>query len=266
MKVAIIGGGNLGSAFGAGLLQGRVVAPPNLLVVETKAEQRTKLELSLCCSTTNTVKLVDSYDVLMLAVKPQDMQGMCETLVPHLRPDQLVISPMAGVKLQTLRDNLKQHQLLVRCMPNLPAKIGQGMTAYIPAPGFNPFQIATTERILGAVGSVLRVQDELLIDAATAISGSGPAYVFYLVEHMLQAATELGFSKDEATELIGRTFIGAIELWLADGTAPADLRKMVASKGGTTEAAFSIFEKGALGDVLSQGIKRAFQRAQELSK
>ena len=158
------------------------------------------------------------------------------------------------------------HQALVRVMPNIPAQVGEGMNVYYAEPGVTPVQLAAVEALLKASGEAMAVRSEDAIDAATAVSGSGPAYVFYMAEHWMKQAESLGFTAEEAARLVQQTLLGATVLWKEVKLPVATLRQQVTSKGGTTAAALESFENRAVGASLREGIEKAYRRAKELAK
>jgi pyrroline-5-carboxylate reductase len=265
MKYAFIGGGNMGRAMAAALLQRKVCAAPELLVVEPDAANRERLRPLGVTLSESADGRVSAAAVLVLCVKPQQAPDVMRALRPLLRPEQTVLSIMAGVSLGKLREGLG-HSALVRAMPNTPAQIGLGMTAYCADPSVKQDGLSRVEALLNACGETVQVESEDAIDAATAVSGSGPAYVFFLAEHWTAAARRLGFTAEQATRLVQQTLLGATELWKQQGIPAAALREQVTSKGGTTAAALEIFEQRKLGEGLEEGIERAYRRAKELSQ
>lgn len=266
MKLAFIGGGAMGFALARAALARKLIGPQELLVIDRdeKQCQRAKAELGALTALTVDASLRE-YDLVVLAVKPQDAFSACHPLQGLLQERQLLISIMAGITREQLKNLLSGHAKIVRAMPNLPAQVSCGMTVFCPSSELTPEDLQNSENLFSAVGAALRVDDEALLDAATAVSGSGPGYVFYFVEHMITAAQRLGFSPAEAQLLVSQTLRGALELWRSSGKTPAELRGMVTSKGGTTYAALEVFASGRLGEVLEQGILRATERSRELS-
>ena len=264
MDFAFIGGGNMGRAMAQALVERNVCPPQRVLVVEPDAACRERLApLNFQLSALPDARVGEAA-VVVFAVKPQSAPEAFQTVRPLLRPGQAVLSIMAGVALATLREGLG-HEALVRAMPNTPAQIGLGMNVYYPAKSIDAEQLQRVEALLKACGETVQVDSEDAIDAATAISGSGPAYVFFIAEHWIAAARELGFSEEDATLLVQQTLLGATELWKRQGVPAATLREQVTSKGGTTAAALEAFNDGALGDTFKQGVERAYARAKELS-
>jgi len=229
-----VGGGNMGYALAAALIRRKVCAPQDITVADPIDAIRKRAAV-LGCLVTERPTHSDGR-VVVLAVKPQQAQEAMQALTGSLKPDQVVVSIMAGVRLATIQAAMK-HQAIVRVMPNTPAQIGLGMNAYYADPVVTAKQLEPVHAMLSASGEALLVASEDLIDAATAVSGSGPAYVFYLAEHWMRAAEALGFSPTQATALVRQTLRGATELWQSSGISAKQLREQVTSKGGTTAAA-----------------------------
>ena len=204
-------------------------------------------------------------DVVILAVKPQDFSALAASLAPLLKPGQVVLSIMAGITMERIRQQLR-HDLVVIAMPNLAAKIGMGMTAFTALSEVDRHHLHLAETLLDTTGRSIYLEEERLLDAVTAISGSGPAYFFFIVQQMVQAATQLGMEESTAMVLVKQTMLGSYHLLNQSTEGPDELIRSVSSKGGTTEAAFQVFENGNLGKVLQDGIIRAEARAGELSQ
>lgn len=265
MKIAVIGGGNMGAAFVRAFLEKRVVRPADVLIIEQQDLRRKTLAKEFGCKSAPKLDgMLGNYDLLLVAVKPQDFRALSLELKSRLKPKHLVLSIMAGVTLTSMRSLLGGHRKLVRCMPNLPVQIGMGMSVICAGAGVSRREVELVKELFDSAGSCIQVKQESLLDAATAVSGSGPAYVFYIIEHMLKAARELGFSSDEADLLVSQTFLGSLALWSSSESNAQELRSQVTSKGGTTEAALKRFESGHLGKTLIEGVKRACERCSEL--
>lgn len=264
LDYAIIGVGNMGHALAAALVERRVCPPERLLGVDPDAAARERLGALGCETAATLIPRVGEARVVLLAVKPQSAAEVLPAVGGHLRAGQTVLSIMAGVPLEALQRGLG-HPAVVRAMPNTPAQIGRGMTVYCPAEGVDAAVLAHVEALFRACGEVVRVDDEDLIDAATAVSGSGPAYVFYLAEHWIHAARELGFDEAQAVRMVQQTLLGATELWRSKSAAPRTLRERVTSRGGTTEAALDVFQDASVGTGFEHGVLRAYARAKELS-
>lgn len=279
MNITFIGGGNMASAIIGGLQRkdAREFAPKNLHIVEIDPDTRAKLEQKFgveCFSEAS--KAVRDDDVIVLAVKPQHLRDAARELREKgwpggLSPDpgNLVISIAAGVRLIDLSRWLGGHARLIRAMPNTPALIGEGITALYPLPRHvTETDMQQAELILGAVGQTVWVRDEKegddLMNAVTAVSGSGPAYVFLFIEAIEQAAVELKLSRETARKLVMQTFIGAARLAAESRDPVAVLRERVTSKGGTTEAALRSMAGDHVKEAIIRAIKAAHERAREL--
>lgn len=263
MKYAFIGGGNMGRAMASALISSGVCAAKDVLVIDPDATCREACAELGCVVADMAAAAVREAPVVVLAVKPQTSQEAFAQLRDLLEPQQLVVSIMAGITMAAMRAGLN-HENLVRVMPNTPAQVGKGMSVYYAAPGVALGQLSAVETLFNACGESLAVHSEDAIDAATAVSGSGPAYVFYVAEHWMRAAQQLGFSAEDAAKLVQQTLLGATALWKAGQVPVSKLREQVTSKGGTTAAALESFESRSVGAGLSAGIERAYQRAKEL--
>ena len=265
MEYVFIGGGNMGRALAAALIGKGVCLPEAILVVDPDPEARERGS-ALGCEVAEVIDdQVGEAPTVLLAVKPQSAPGMYGQLKEFLRPEQVLVSIMAGITLEGIRAGLG-HDALVRVMPNTPSQVGLGMSVYFASPTVKEAQLEAVEALFQASGETLAVSSEDAIDAATAVSGSGPAYVFYMAEHWLQAAVELGFTPEAAEQLVQQTLIGATALWREQRVPPGTLRQQVTSKGGTTAAALEHFGEKNLGDLFREGIHMAYQRAKELGK
>jgi pyrroline-5-carboxylate reductase len=263
MKITFIGGGNMASAMIGGLLaQGWSSA--DLLVVEIAAEARERLEREFAVKTwaapdTSAV----AADCIVLAVKPQQMRETAREL-RALLASQVVVTIAAGIRLADLGRWLDGYARLVRVMPNTPALVRAGVSALYAPAGVSAEERSRAEAILGAVGSTVWVEREDLLDAITAVSGSGPAYVFYFIEALADAGRELGLDAAAARLLALDTFHGAAALARRSDDPPALLRARVTSKGGTTEAALRVLEERSVRERIIEAIKRAAARSREM--
>jgi len=263
MKVCFVGGGNMASALIGGLLKSGVVAR-NLSVVEVEAAQRQRLETRFGIATFDDVRpAVAGSDCVVLAVKPQQVHAVAQSLGPALT-GQLVLTIAAGIRTVDLGRWLRGYARLARAMPNTPALVGQGVAGLYAGPALEAADRALVERILGAVGSVIWVDSEALVDAVTAVSGSGPAYVFLLIEALEAAALDIGFDAVQARQLALATFAGASTLAATDSEPPAMLRARVTSRGGTTERGVAALEAGGVRAAMLHAVRAAQQRALEL--
>jgi len=263
MKITFLGGGNMANALIGGLRkQGYSAA--GMQVVEPLEEKRAQLFETFgvrCCPAVDAASL--NCEVLVLAVKPQQMKEAVQPLAGKLA-DQLVLSIAAGLRLVDISRWLGGYTQLVRSMPNMPALIGEGISGVYADPSVDREGRTMAEKILHAVGSSLWIEDEAQMDAVTAVSGSGPAYVFYFIESLQLAARALGFSDPEARILAVETVVGAAKL-VEESPDPAGvLRERVTSKGGTTEAALDSFNKDGLAAAILRGVRAAAARGREL--
>ncbi|HWS74522.1 MAG TPA: pyrroline-5-carboxylate reductase [Quisquiliibacterium sp.] len=263
MHITFIGGGNMAQALIGGLVADGT-DPGTLRVVEPVAAQRELLrERYDVASGTRSEDLVPGSDVVVLAVKPQQMREVCAGLAPALS-GQLVISIAAGIRATDLSRWLRGHTRIVRCMPNTPALIGAGLTGLCAMPGLAGADRETADTLLASVGQTLWVEDEAMLDAITAVSGSGPAYVFYFMEAMHTAALGMGFDDEQARALTLATFTGAARL-AADSPEPASvLRERVTSKGGTTAAALAVMAARGVDRHIVEALAAARSRSAEL--
>lgn len=263
MKITFIGGGNMATALIGGLKkQGFSVA--GIQVVEPNEESRERLTDSFGVRATPAIDAAALHcDVLVLAVKPQQMKAAVAPAAGKLA-DQLVISIAAGLRLADIGRWLGGYAKLVRAMPNTPALIGAGITGLCADSGVDREGRETAEKILRAVGHTLWVDDEAMMDVVTAVSGSGPAYVFYFIETLQNAGASLGLPAETARLLAIETFLGAAQLAAASSETVAELRARVTSKGGTTAAALEAFNSEGVGAGIARGVEAAAQRGREL--
>ncbi len=265
MKIAFLGGGNMATALIGGLLA-KGFAAASLHVVEPLEGSRQGLAetFGVRCSAAVDDEALAS-DTWVLAVKPQQMRTALAPLAGKLK-DQLVISIAAGLRLDDVGRWLGGHHRLVRTMPNTPALIGAGMTGLYAAPAVDAAGRDRAELVLRAVGDTVWLDDEAMMDAVTAVSGSGPAYVFYFIEALEAAAREFGFDPAAARRLAVGTVLGAARLAAAGDEPVAILRERVTSKGGTTEAALQSFAGDRIAEAIGRGIRAAAQRSCELGE
>ena len=263
-KIGFIGGGNMATALIGGLA-GKLTAGANIHVVEINPEARQRLE-QLGVQTAAAIDAgIAGCDVLLLAVKPQQMREVAAQLEPFLTT-QLVLSIAAGIRAVDLSRWLGGHAAIVRCMPNTPALIGLGITGMVALPGVSAAQKASADAIMRAVGATVWLSDEALIDPVTAVSGSGPAYVFYFIEAMQQAGRQLGLTAAQATELSIATFVGAAQLAVNADEPVAVLRERVTSKGGTTHAALTSMQDSGVAEAIVRAIAAASARGTALGE
>ena len=262
MKICFIGGGNMATALIGGLV-GKGYEAGQISVVEINPDNRTKLNAQFGVRTTDSLaEGMAGSDVALLAVKPQQLREVAQELAALLK-GQLLISIAAGIRAGDLA-RWADSRAVVRAMPNTPALVQSGMTGLYALPAVSVAQREQAQGILAAVGDTLWVQDEVMLDAVTAISGSGPAYVFYFIEAMQKAGQELGFSADDARRLSLATFLGASKLAAASDEEPAVLRARVTSKNGTTERALLSMAADHVDEHIARAAKAAADRAKEM--
>jgi len=264
--LATIGTGVMAESMIAGLLRGRLVEPANLVASHPRADRREELAAQHGIRVTaSNVVAVAGADVVVLAVKPQMLPRVGREIGPHLRPGQLVLSVIAGATTAALA-GLLGHRELVRSMPNTPAQLGRGITVWYATPETSEDQRAQARALLATLGVEIEVDDEKLVAMATAVSGTGPTYVFLVMEALVDAAVHLGFPRHVAHDLVVETLEGSAVFAKASGTHPAVLRNMVTSPGGTSAAALHELESGRLRTVLSEAVWAAYRRTVELGE
>ena len=263
-SLAFVGGGTMAEAMVRGLLDKHLVPPSRVLITGPRRERRAELtKLYGVRALASNVEAAKEAQVVVLSVKPQVLGTVMRELRGNLAEEQLVLSIVAGATLRSLRDGL-EHAAIVRAMPNTPAQVGMGVTAWCATSAVDAEQRDRAKAILGALGEEIMVDDETLVDMATALSGTGPTYVFLLMEALVDAGVHLGFSRRVAEELVLRTVEGSASFARRSGRHLAELRNMVTSPGGTSAAAIYQLEKGALRTVLSKAVYAAYQRTREL--
>lgn len=263
--IAFIGAGNMANALIRGLIA-KGVTGQNITACDIDTAKLATLKAECGINTASMTEAAASADVLVLAVKPQVMQDVCATLSAHLKAeDQVIISIAAGIPLASFENWLGDDKAIVRCMPNTPALVSEGATGLFANGNTVGSQKALAEAVLSAVGICRWLNSERDIDAVTALSGSGPAYFFLLIEAMEQAGIEMGLAPDLARALTLQTALGAAKLAASSDVGPEELRKRVTSPGGTTQAAIEQFEKDGLRDIVARALKAAQKRSIELA-
>lgn len=266
MKIVIIGGGVMGEAILKGLVAKGVAKAGDITVTDVSPQRRQVLEqkYGVKASADNSASL-SAAEVVVLAIKPQHLAGVMAELKGHLKAKQVALSIVAGATLSTLRKG-SGFSSLVRAMPNTPAQIGEGITLWTATAEVNPSQKEAVRLILGALGKELSVSDEKYIDMATAVSGSGPAYIFLIIEGLIDAAVHIGLPRDMAVEMVLQTVRGSVMLAQETGKHPAELKNMVTSPGGTTVEGLHKLEAGGLRALLTHAVLAAYDKAQALGK
>jgi pyrroline-5-carboxylate reductase len=261
--VAIVGAGVMGETLLSGLLRaGR--PPASLLITEKRAERAAELAERYAVEVVDNVDAAQRCDTLVLVVKPQDMGGVLEELAPHVHSGQTVVSLAAGITTQFIESRLAAGVPVVRVMPNTPALVDEGMAAISPGAHCDDEHLAVAEGLLRSVGKVVRLPEKHQ-DAVTAISGSGPAYIFYVVEAMIEAGVLLGLPRATATELVVQTLVGAGKMLKETGEHPTVLRENVSSPAGTTVAALRALEDHKVRAAFLTAMEAARDRSRELA-
>jgi len=266
MRISLVGGGNMGEAIIAALLKRKVLIPDNITASDINPQRLEYLKHQYGIFVTeNNSMAIRTSDVVILAIKPQNMKEILDELKNSFTENQLVLSIVAGASIEKISLGLN-HTKIVRAMPNTPARIGKGVTVWTASDGVSKLQKSRAKSILKVMGNELYVEDEKLLDMATAVSGSGPAYVFYFIEAFIDAAKKLGWPPEEAKKLVINTIYGAVSLLQKSGQRPDELRKAVTSPGGTTAAAIAQLEKDGFTEIIARAVEAAYQRSRELSK
>lgn len=261
-SIAILGAGAMGSALARGLL-GNGWRPDDLILAEVVAERAVQVEAELGCEcVSDPAQAVRGRQAVVVAVKPQDMEILLKQVAPAITPDQVVITLAAGVRIETLENALGDTPV-VRVMPNTPALLGKGIAGMAGGTHAGSSHLAMARMVMEAVGEVVELEESDL-DAVTAVSGSGPAYVFALAESMTEAALKLGLSPQVASDLVNYTVLGAGEMLVRTGQSAGHLRRQVASPGGTTAAALAIMREGEFSELVVRALEAANARSIEL--
>jgi pyrroline-5-carboxylate reductase len=264
MKIAFIGGGNMGEAMLSAILDKGLSPPQSVSVSDIDETRRRYLGRKYGVAVMgDNRQVIAGGEAVVLAIKPQNLPGVMDELKGRLNPAQLVLSIVAGARIDSLRHGL-DHGCVVRAMPNTPAQIGEGITVWAATPEVNKEQKGWAGAILGAMGREVCVDDEKYLDVATAVSGSGPAYIFLMVEALVEAAVDIGLPRDVAQELVLETLLGSGHLIRKSGKPPAELRRMVTSPGGTTAEALLQLEKGDFSGLIKQAVRAAYDKAKRL--
>ena len=265
IKLGFIGAGNMAEAILRGLIDRGVVSADRMMASDPSAERRALIQKSHGIIVTGeNCEIARKSDVLILAVKPQVMAEVLHALSPNLKSSHLLISIAAGIRTSAIDTMCGSLTSIIRVMPNTPALIGKGVSVLCAGPRAGELEMSLAAQLFKAVGEVLTVNEDAM-DAVTAISGSGPAYLFYWMEAMLKAAEEAGFDPDTAKKLVYGTITGAAALADKTSEPPDTLRARVTSKGGTTEAAIRVLNERGVGDAVVEAVRAATNRSRELS-
>lgn len=266
MTIAILGAGNMGLSFSKSFLKYELIKPENLHLITRSQSKISKIAEEFPKSKTSTFDEVTELDsdLIIIAVKPQDFQNVVQNIQFRLKENQMVLSIMAGINIEKIQKSLN-HPFVVRAMPNSPTLLGMGITGYTAAEGISFSQLINIERLLNSTGRSVYLEDENLLDGVTALSGSGPAYFYYIIDVMIKAGIEMGIEENLSKLFVKQTMLGAYHLINNSEKNLEELIKDVASKGGTTEAALKTFEENHFKEILKQGILNAEKRAKELN-
>ncbi|HEY0100859.1 MAG TPA: pyrroline-5-carboxylate reductase [Pyrinomonadaceae bacterium] len=282
VRLVFVGVGVMAESMIAGLLKRRLVAPAQLSGSHPRAARRAELEAKYGIRVVEDNREAVARDpgasgeaeagaqeacgaIIILAVKPQKLGGVLHELKDALHADDLVLSIVAGARIETMAGVLL-HPAIVRAMPNTPAQVGEGMTVWTATAQVDETRERQVAAMLGALGREMRVEEERQIDMATALSATGPTYIFLVMESLVDAGVHMGFSREVARELVLQTMLGSVRFAMESHKHPAELRNMVTSPGGTSAEAIYQMEKGGLRTVLSKAVYAAFQRAVALGQ
>ena len=266
MKLSFIGGGKMAESIVHGVLAGRLAAPGDIVVGEPVAERRAYLKGEFGVSpVADNLEAASGADLLVLAIKPQDLGTVLAQLKERLTPEQAALSIVAGARMSTLSQGLA-HDAVVRVMPNTPAQVGSGMTLWTCSPGVSEAQREMTRGVLSSVGEEIYVSDERYMDMATALSASGPAYVFLFIEALIDAGVYVGMPRDMARTLALQTVFGSTRLVMETGRHPAELKDMVVSPGGTTAEALRVLEEQGVPAAIVAAVDAAFRKSVQLGQ
>ena len=264
MKVAFIGGGTMGEAILSAIIERKVATKNDITVSDISQTRLDYLKQKYAVKvTTSNPDAVTGSDVIIFAIKPQNIKDVLPGLKDRLKTGQLVLSIIAGTRIAGLRNGLA-HSQIVKTMPNTPAQIGEGMTVWVATPEVTSEQKAQAKAILGVMGKEIYVSDEGYLDMVTAVSGSGPAYVFLFMEALLSAAEKIGLPADMAKTLVFQTVLGSAHFAEKSDKTLAELRKMVTSPGGTTAEALARFEQGNFTELVYKAILAAYNKSKAL--
>ena len=256
----------MGMTYAQSFLRSHIVTKEGMMILEKspqKAIELRKKDIGTVFGTPE--KCIPQADLVIFAVKPQDSASLFESIKTYIDPQQVFVSIMAGVKIESIANALKVKKI-IRVMPNLPAQIGMGMAAFTSSDEVTRIELVMVQNLINTTGKSIYVENEHAIDAATAISGSGPAYVFFFMNSMMTAARQMGFSTSEAELLVSQTFRGAVDLYNKANFSCEEWIQKVASRGGTTEAALISFNKNSIHKDILDGAQAALNRAIELGK
>ncbi len=266
MKILIIGYGNMGKTYAKSFLSSRLIEANDLLILtRNKPVLDLIVEIPIHNIQEQAGEFISKADIIILAVKPQDFSKLAVEIKPFIKQQQLILSIMAGIKISSI-SNLLNANKIIRSMPNLPAQIGMGITVFTASNDLDKKELFIIQNLINTTGKSVYVDNEILVDAATAISGSGPAYVYYFMQAMISSAVKMGFTLSQAELLVNQTFMGAVHLHNQSEFTCEEWIEKVASKGGTTEAALGIFKQGNVNQNIERALFEANKKAKELGR
>lgn len=264
-RIAIVGAGVMAESMIAGLLARKMIPPSQIIASHPREERRVQLSARFGISVRESnVEAVEDADLILLTIKPQVLPAVMAQLRGTLRPGQVVISILAGATMHALGSGLA-HDEIVRVMPNTPAQVGEGMAVWAASDAVTDDARARVRLALGALGDEIEVEDEKYVDMATALSGTGPTYVFLMMEALIDAGVHMGFPRRIAERIVMQTVSGSVSYARSSGKHLAELRNMVTSPGGTSAEAIYQMEKGGLRTILSKSVYAAYRRTQALA-
>lgn len=265
-KFAIIGAGAMGEAIIGGLIRQKLTHPENIHASEPRIERCEELQNKFAISvSSNNLEVIKEADVVVLAVKPQRLEKVMNELSGHIPPRAVLVSIIAGASIEKISKGL-QHKSVVRTMPNTPGQIGKGITVWFASDAVDEQQLVKAKLMLQALGEDIQVDEEYYLDMATAVSGTGPMYVYLFMEAFMDSAVHLGFSRHIAEKLVIETIRGSVDYYESQSVHVADLRNKVTSPGGTSAAALYYLEKAGFRTAISRAIWAAYERSQQLGK
>ena len=266
MKVLVIGAGNMGLTYAEGMASSTYLNRKKLMVYDVSPDRIIFLKkMELFDVHERLEDALPQADVVFLAVKPYHIEELFEKMRPMMNQEQIAVSLMAGVTIETIQEGLGLEKV-IRTMPNLPAQVGKGVTSFTESKDVSRVELLMIRNLLDTTGESIHVQNQNFIDASTGISGSGPAYVFYFMNSMLEAALKMGFSENDSRVLVSQTFEGAVELFNRNDLSPTLWMDRVASKGGTTRAALDSMDDNNVKELIKEAAYAAFDRAVELGE
>lgn len=264
-KIGIVGGGKMGSALIQGVIQAGIVSPGELIVADVDRRKLKELAGRFGIETTHMNRRAAEAETIILAVKPQAVGDALDDMAKAVKNTTLIISIAAGIRLNFIEQRLAKEVRVIRAMPNTPAMIGEGATALAAGRAASPEDMSRAQQIFAAVGRTVIVKEELM-DAVTGLSGSGPAYVFTIIEALADGGVAMGLDRDTARTLAAQTVLGSAKLVLSGENHPGELRDMVTSPGGTTIAGLRVLEEGKIRATLMAAVEAATKRSESLGK